>query len=131
MLSRIFWVGLFLYDSLLLSLRLWRKSSHVNCKNRKSSLKWAESLNASIPPPRAESLNSTLFPVSTPPALNLHRWALSKARKCCSSQEPIVLSKVWEQNRCMGLEKLTVMKEKPYALPWHTFCHVESNGLTF
>lgn len=131
----IFWVGLFfvsthiLYNSLLLSLRLWRKSSHVNFRNRKSSLRWAESPNASIPPPRAESLNSTPFPVCTPPALNLH-WALSKVRKSCSSQEPISLLKVWDQNRCMGLKlnskipeswNLTVMKDKPHALPRHDF----------
>lgn len=78
-LSEEYWI----YDSLLVSFRLWRRSSHANCRNRKYSLRWAENLNVSTQRPKAESPNSTLFQAFSPQAHNLHAVALFEAPKGC------------------------------------------------
>lgn len=125
---------------LLLSFRLWKMSSHENCRNRKCSLRWVENLNVSTLRHRAESPNSTPFPVFTPLAHNFH--AQADALKGCFSEGIICFLKVSDIriNKCMGLKCnvwntqegfILTVKDKTYALPWFAFCHIESNGLTF
>lgn len=60
--------------------RLWRMSLPESCRNRKSSSRWAASLSALTPRPRAASQSSTQSPASTP-VFNTDTWTHAHTRR--------------------------------------------------